>query len=709
MMEAIFLQILNMSITASWLVLAIVILRLILKKAPKAISVFMWALVGVRLICPFSFESILSLIPSAETVPQDIIYSEAPAINSGVPIFNSTVNPIISENLAPEVGASVNPMQIIAFVSSVVWIVGIVAMLLYTVISYFRIHRKVREAVPYQENIWLCDHIDTPFILGVIRPRIYLPSNMNEQDIEYVIAHEKAHLKRHDHWWKPLGFLLLTVYWFNPILWIAYILLCKDIELACDEKVIKDMGTEIKKPYSEALINCSVPRKMISACPLAFGEVGVKGRVKSVLNYKKPAFWIIVVAVVACIALSVGFLTNPTTKLDTNMASFIEEQIIEHHHGGYKSGEFYCTDFKVLGTEKDKENTTVYMWVLYSEYDKVNGKIEDVSGAHIPTVITVKKTGSSKYELVEYWEPRDGSYYAEDIKDKFPWYLHGKALDSQRYIKDQQAFCENAAKEYFNKATNLVGGPTNIGQLKDKYPQFFNVSTDGGLTVYIWQMSKNNYQCYLVNRGIDMLADQSFAFEVGATIAEMRAILTTYDIDQKDIVIHPVNNPLSSYYYEIDDEYRTRIKEMFWSGNVNNLEFEVEKTDDWGITVGMLFTSATEFDIVINQSSEKQITAGTYTTSPEYELRAIYNGSAIPFGDYMRAVLNKEYDDPELAWDTVLYYVKPDKELKIYGNFSTTYGELPVGQYELWKPITLTTEDGTQSQKVYTVQFAITD
>lgn len=312
-MEAIFLKILNMSITASWLVLAIIILRLLLKKAPKAISVFMWALVGVRLICPFSFESILSLIPSAETVPQDIIYSEAPAIHSGVPIFNSTVNPIISENLAPEVGASVNPMQIVAFVASVVWIVGIVAMVLYTVISYFRIHRKVREAVPYQENIWLCDHIDTPFILGVIRPRIYLPSNMNEQDIEYVIAHEKAHLKRHDHWWKPLGFLLLTVYWFNPILWIAYILLCKDIELACDEKVIKDMGTEIKKPYSEALINCSVPRKMISACPLAFGEVGVKGRVKSVLNYKKPAFWIIAVAVVASIVVAVCFLTNPAS------------------------------------------------------------------------------------------------------------------------------------------------------------------------------------------------------------------------------------------------------------------------------------------------------------------------------------------------------------------------------------------------------------
>lgn len=456
-MEAIFLKILNMSITASWLVLAIIILRLLLKKAPKAISVFMWALVGVRLICPFSFESILSLIPSAETVPQDIIYSEAPTIHSGVPILNSTMNPIISESLAPEVGASVNPMQIIAFVASTVWIVGIVAMVLYTVVSYFRIHRKVREAVPYQDNIWLCDHIDTPFILGLVRPRIYLPSNMNEQDIEYVIAHEKAHLKRHDHWWKPLGFLLLTVYWFNPILWIAYTLLCKDIELACDEKVIKDMGTEIKKPYSEALINCSVPRKMISACPLAFGEVGVKGRVKSVLNYKKPAFWIIAVAVVASIVVAVCFLTNPRTTIDDELSVFLDMQIAEHHYSeGHTDDNFITVHHKVLDVDKGLTKTTVYMWVLYHEYSYENGEINLEAGAHTPTVITAKRTGShGHYELVEYWTPRDGSYYAPDIKDKFPWHLHSKALDSQRYIAEQKEFCENAAKEHFSDSSNI--------------------------------------------------------------------------------------------------------------------------------------------------------------------------------------------------------------------------------------------------------------
>lgn len=322
-MENVFLELFNMSITASWLVLAIVLFRLIFKKAPKWLRVIMWGLVGLRLICPFSFESVLSLIPSAEPVPPEIVHSHSSADVSGAEIFNAIGNNqvyydlgvqdgsiVFTEYSAPD-GDFVNPLLIITYIASIVWIVGMVAMLLYTLISYLRILKNVREATPLKENIWVCDNISTPFILGIIKPRIFLPSSMNEQDTEFVIAHEKAHLKRRDHLWKPFGFALLTVYWFNPVLWVAYILLCRDIELACDEKVIKEMGAEIKKPYSEALINCSVPRKMISACPLAFGETGVKGRIKSVLNYKKPAFWVIIVAVVAVLVTTVCFMTNP--------------------------------------------------------------------------------------------------------------------------------------------------------------------------------------------------------------------------------------------------------------------------------------------------------------------------------------------------------------------------------------------------------------
>lgn len=344
-METVFLKLFNMSITASWLVLAVVILRLLLKKAPKAVTVFLWALVGIRLVCPFSFESVLSLIPSAETLPNDILTTKTPAVDSGIPFLNQAVNPIISGSLAPNVGYSVNPMQVVAFIGAVIWLVGIAVMLIYTLISYLKIHRKVREAVPYNENIWVCDRISAPFILGVFRPRIYLPSSIDKQDEEYVIAHERAHLKRRDHLIKPLGFLLLTVYWFNPVMWIAYILLCRDIELACDEKVIKTMGIEIKKPYSEALINCSLPRRTVAACPLAFGEVGVKSRIKSVLNYKKPAFWVVIVAIIASIAVAVGFLTNPKSNAESvRTYKFTEsEDIIKPSITLFDNGEFKFT------------------------------------------------------------------------------------------------------------------------------------------------------------------------------------------------------------------------------------------------------------------------------------------------------------------------------------------------------------------------------
>lgn len=318
-MEALFLKLINMSVTASWLVLAVVILRALLKKAPKAITVFLWALVGIRLVCPFSFESVLSLIPSAKTVPEAVLTGPSFEVDTGISAVDSRVNGYLGDRYYEGVTVPAGNGMTVMGVLSVIWLVGITAMLIYTVISYLKIHRKVREAVPYNENIWVCDRIAAPFILGVFRPKIYLPSDIDKQDAEYVIAHEKAHLKRRDHLIKPLGFLLLTVYWFNPVIWIAYILLCRDIELACDERVIKKLGEQAKKPYSEALINCSLPRRTVAACPLAFGEVGVKSRIKSVLNYKKPAFWVIAAALAFCVILPVFFLTNPISATVDNI------------------------------------------------------------------------------------------------------------------------------------------------------------------------------------------------------------------------------------------------------------------------------------------------------------------------------------------------------------------------------------------------------
>lgn len=313
-MHGIFLQIFNMSISASYIVLAVLALRLALRRAPKWVAVLLWGIVAVRLVCPFSFESALSLIPSAEVVSPDIMTDAVPEINTGIFAVNSAVNPIIGTAMAPAAGDSVNPMQILVPILTAVWLLGTVSMLCFMLISYARVKRRVGTAVLLRDNVYQSEYVSSPFVLGLVRPKIYLPFNINEQNSAHVIAHEKAHIKRCDHLWKPLGFLLLSIYWFNPLLWLAYILLCRDIELACDERVIKALDRDARADYSEALLNYSVNRRMISACPLAFGEVGIKARVRSVLNYKKPALWLIIAAVLICVAVSVCFLTNPPSN-----------------------------------------------------------------------------------------------------------------------------------------------------------------------------------------------------------------------------------------------------------------------------------------------------------------------------------------------------------------------------------------------------------
>ena len=313
-MSELFLEIVNRSIAASWIVIAVLILRFCLKKAPKWVNVLLWGIVAVRLIFPFSIESALSLIPSAETVSPSIMMETAPSVQTGVPALDQVINPVIDHSLSPAPGASANPLQIWIPVLTVIWLWGVAALFLYSAVSYRRLRRRVCEAVILRDNIYQSENVCSPFVLGIIRPKIYLPYHMDKREMDHVIAHEQTHIRRRDHWWKPLGFLLLTVHWFNPLLWLGYILLCRDIELACDEKVIREMGSEQRADYTQALVSCSVSRRSIAACPLAFGEVGVKTRVKSVMNYKKPAFWIVLASVVVCAVAAVCFLTDPKTE-----------------------------------------------------------------------------------------------------------------------------------------------------------------------------------------------------------------------------------------------------------------------------------------------------------------------------------------------------------------------------------------------------------
>ena len=328
-MAAVFLKLLNLSISASWLVLAVLVLRLISKRSPKWVNVLLWGIVALRLVLPFSIESALSLIPSAETVsPAAVQFAPAPTITSGVSVIDNAVNSSLSEHFAAVPTASVNPLYAGAYIAGWAWLIGLGAMLLYALASYLRLRRRVSVSLPIQDHIYLCDAISSPFILGVVKPRIYLPSGLDEVQRQNVLSHERAHLARRDHWWKPLGFALLAVYWFNPVLWLAYTLLCRDIELACDERVIRTMDESAVKTYSTVLLACSMPRKAVITCPLAFGEVGVKERVRNALHYKKPAFWVVAASVAVCVVVAVCFLTDPPTDTDAaGLVGFHREQV----------------------------------------------------------------------------------------------------------------------------------------------------------------------------------------------------------------------------------------------------------------------------------------------------------------------------------------------------------------------------------------------
>ena len=314
-----FTQILNVSISASWLVGVIVLLRLVLKRAPKALVCALWALVAVRLLCPVLPESPVSLVPTAQVIPERYLAME-PGESDGVqPILDIVSNPIYPEVVDMNLPMNVDRLQWRDLFWTLGWWAGMAIMALYALFSFVSLRLRTRVAVKLRGNIWLCDDIDSPFILGILRPRICIPSGMDPEQMPHVIAHEQAHLVRRDHWWKPLGFVLLTVHWFNTVMWLAYILLCRDIELACDERVIRDMDRSAVRAYSEALIACGTKQRFVAACPLAFGEVGVKERVKSMVNYKKPGFWIVLIALALSVIAAVCFLTNPAATTVGNL------------------------------------------------------------------------------------------------------------------------------------------------------------------------------------------------------------------------------------------------------------------------------------------------------------------------------------------------------------------------------------------------------
>lgn len=382
MIDTIFFKILNMGITAGWLVCALLLFRTAFPGAPKWLRCSMWSLVAVRLMIPFSVRSSLSRLHSVQPVVQGTGPTDAPSVDTGISVIDHTVNPVLVQYAQTADTVAAAPEKQLS-AATVIWLAGLTVMLIYMLVSYMRLRRSVTGSVRMDDNVYLCDGPPSPFILGIFRPRIYIPSSLQKQHLQSVLAHERAHLARKDHWCKPLGYLLLSVYWFNPLIWIAYICLCRDIEYACDEKVVRNLKAEERASYSQALLDCSIRRPRITSCPLAFGETSVKSRVKAVLNYKKPAFWILILSCSAAVCVAVSLMTDPkmtarTIKIGENEYQILasgkiesSENTVTYYEGGTPlkelaltcsdkkdicldlSGLADCKDFQVIRIETD--------------------------------------------------------------------------------------------------------------------------------------------------------------------------------------------------------------------------------------------------------------------------------------------------------------------------------------------------------------------
>lgn len=522
-MSELFLKIVNMSISASWIVVAVLALRFCLKKAPKWVNVLLWGIVAVRMVFPFSIESVLSLIPSAETISPTIMMEQTPSVQTGVPVLNHVINPVLSGSLTPAPGASANPLQIWIPVLAWIWLFGIAALFLYSAVSYWCLRRKVCEAVILRDNIYQSENVCSPFVLGIISPKIYLPYHMDSREMGHVIAHEQTHICRRDHWWKPLGFLLLTIHWFNPLMWLSYVLLCRDIELACDEKVIREMSNEQRADYTQALVACSVDRRLIAACPLAFGEIGVKERVKSVMNYKKPAFWIVLASVIVCAVIAVCFLTNPIGfQFDVSANT-----IVSANHFDMRNAD-----------------DPVSIEMTPAQISELNSRLAGVKNCKRSDKYAGLTPG---YQISA--QMQDGSYIR----------ISGYSLSDNTMVDIEQngkryAVSDREFQEYLSRicAGGDVSAAFDLQPLRAQYPEYFDLDASAGLDVYVWQMAPDSYYFGLLPHTAsprDSTAQELLALR-GASSEQMRYILAAYALDPDDIHVIPWQNPISSYIPE---------------------------------------------------------------------------------------------------------------------------------------------------------------
>ncbi len=521
----IFIQLINMSVNASYVVLAVIILRMIFRNVPKWIHCAMWLLVGFRLICPFSFESDWSIMPSESAISQSTVIVdeyERPQYDASefvqentIPSDSAYVEQERTQQLSPideQITSERSIMQNIMHYIPYVWIIGLAIISIYGGISYVILRRRVSEAVRLRGNIYQCDRIDSPFMMGVIRPKIYLPFGLSEQNMEYVIAHEQTHIRRLDNITKIFAFALTAVYWFNPIIWLAYVLLCRDIELACDESVIRDKNTAERKAYSMALLECSTDNSMrfiYNASPISFGEIGVKQRVVNVIKNKKTAVWVICAAVAACAVVAALLLTNSksySVDVSDELDNAVAQAIFDYNKVSASDveGNWYeCfgEGHAILGVEENDKDVTVYVVCSYYGYTFMNDNLVSSTGySLVPTEINFGIDESGNYIYKSHKEPMDGAFWVDSLKEMFPKSLAQKVLNikgDERNVmtKNLAAQCDEYAKAYLKK----IGREAKVGG----YGAFdFKIFSDYGVSTKVSDAFLElfpNYDIYVGN------------------------------------------------------------------------------------------------------------------------------------------------------------------------------------------------------------------
>lgn len=504
-MSKLFLSVLNMSITASYVILFVIFIRLLLKKAPKVISYAMWGVVAFRLIIPFSFESIFSLMPrntNTALISQNIIYQQNPQINSGIKVVDSFFSQSLPEATA---NASIKPIQIYITIGSYIWMIGIIALIFYSIISILILKRKLKSAELIEKNIFRLKNLKTPFVLGLIRPKIYLPDGLKSEERRYILLHEQTHINRKDNIIKVVAFLILSIHWFNPLVWIAFMLMSEDMELSCDEKVLKEINEDIKKPYANSLLSLATEKHILNGSPLAFGEGNVKSRIKNVLNYKKSGLWVIVITVILSLAVGIGLLANPIdtikiSDIDTVPLGALDEAVYgtltsENNHIDFNKAKaeeiaYYLREIEVnksevartVSSERDKSNQVhfgiesissgkSYKWDIYCNFSKDFSKVWLDNGVKPSFSYKVKNPS----EVKAFFERQFGSVanvmeddftsYPQDyspeqgVKDGFFVVVHGEVKgDSQSLLDRFLKSVENKEPDYLKILQYTIEG-----------------------------------------------------------------------------------------------------------------------------------------------------------------------------------------------------------------------------------------------------------